>query len=1048
MRQHLTILLAESSAAESAFAAVFDEWVEVDLLEAVALVDISETGSGLNAPAVWVYEGERSSATLRDVLTGAMWKQITVVAVRSNNLSSYSTTRFDSEDQVLETVEAAFPKHDGVRAYTVAITEPTGTFGPDHFRPVWDCHLLHDPNLIADASVAVLPVEPQDRPQTCLMTALLAAGGLRWQGKPLFDLSDVAAGLVRMLRVTRGQLRVINAGRFCDDVLAGAFPASGPWTTPPDLQAVQAPPGSHISSEIVTDLATVAELGFEAFTPRPSPAPDQIGILAGVRMFFRHFGDALRKAPFWAIDRIVTKGGETAAAAINKWTFGDMASVVIKFKPAPLKAQIDKELTSLQRAQMPDTGPPSIPNPVPWKTLRDTAFGLVDGGDLPQGVHTPTYDTQRLLFVDPWAIGPAPNDETFGVSEVEIEILELDLPDSAKNVDPMDVITARAIDQALTDRINFDPLEETSDPDEGQVQHAVDPPRESSDDSNDSGEDQANKPAIHRPSHPKFDPANYTVVSSFYKGPYGDLPAEYERHQPIYDDAHRNYELVEGNFKDKGQCDQCGARFHHGVAYLHNPSGLLLHVGHICARKNHMPLPDEDPTLELAQRLYHRWQAWVTRRQNSLLWQVGDHIARAIDDARQQLARGREELEKSSGADAAGGGYGQEQARLRMWSIRALTASLATIGGAIAWVLLTAIPFLVPIITACTVIASLVIRLGYLTRDLARLQTLSNAGDHLKKNARDRIQHSAKQLARLVNARDQFEDWQAVIRTVVHTPFGDLKTFEERIEVTASVSRPQSFVYATARPSPKQLTAAQLNARAMTVHRGWLTTAFLEMQGRWRDDYGSDLLWPSDQPLDPSSDNSGAGTVRARMPGTNDPVYAPRQDFRTRMVAGRLHEAVIAVHTTAIIEWLMDVALDDEQNLSLDDLLSPVQVIGPGQALDGLSPSEFLQGLNVDISEVPDFPAVVFCDSVDAMPLKTDNIDLSLPDSPEESQLFSPHAIAQGRDLVFASCRMVFSKSLLPSLLRGHRDHLPPSRPGFGSDDDEPSGDTAPESVT
>ncbi|MAF96371.1 MAG: hypothetical protein CMM60_11545 [Rhodospirillaceae bacterium] len=1048
MRQHLTILLAEGSATESAFAVVFEEWLEADLLEAVALVDLSEAESGLSAPAVWAREGGRFSSTLRDVVTGAMWEQVTVVAVRSNNLSSYSTTRFDSEDEILKTVEAAFPTLDGLRAYTVGITEPNETFGPDHFRPVWGCHLLHDPNLIADRRVAVLPVGPQDRASTCLMTALLASGGLRWQAKPLFDLSDVAAGLVRMARVTRGQLRVINAGRVFEEVLAGAFPASGPWTTPPNLKVVQAPPGSHIAPEIATDLATVAEFGFNAFTPQPSPAPDQIGILAGVRMFFRHFGDALKKAPFWAIDRIITKGGEAATEAINKWTFGDKANVVIKFKPAPLKAQIDEELTSLQRARMPDTGPPSIPNPAPWKTLRDTAFGLVDGGDLPQGVRTPTHDTQRLLFVDPWAIGPAPNDETFGVSEAEIEILELDLPDSAKNVDPMDVITARAIDQALTDRINFDRLEEMLDPDEDQVQHAVDPPRESSDDSDDSDEDQANKLAIHRPSHPKFNPENYTVVSSFYQGPDVDLPAEYERHQPIYDDACRNHELVEGNFKDKGQCDQCGARFHHGVAYLHSPSGLLLHVGHICARKNHMPLPDEDPTLELAQRLYHRWQAWINQRRNSLLWQVGEHIARAIDDARQQLARGTEELEKSSGATATGDSYGQEQARLRMWSIRALIAWLGTIGGAIAWVLLTAIPILVPIIAAGAVVTSLVMRLGYLTRDLARLQTLSNAGDHLKRNARNRIQHSAKQLATLVNARDQFEDWQAVIRTVVHTPFGDLKTFEERMEVTASVSRPQSFVYATARPSSKQLRAAQLNARTMTVHRGWLTTAFLEMQKGWGDDYGGDLLWPSDQPLDPSSDNSAAGTVRSRMPGTNDPLYAPRQDFRARMVAGRLHKVVIDVHTKAIIKWLTDVTLDDEQNFSLDDLLPPVGVIGPGQALNGLPPSEFLQGLNADISEVPDFPAVVFGDSAAAILLNTNNIKRSLPDSPEESQLLSFHTAGQGRDLVFASCRMVFSESLLPNLLRGYKDHMTPGQPRSGSSDDEPGEGTPPESVT
>lgn len=1024
MRTHLTILAAESSSSEADFSSIVDEWAGADLLESVALVDLTDVDSGLGIPVLWVGDGGKSPSTLREVLTGTLWESVSLVSVRSNPPGSYPRARFDTEDQLRNTVDQAFLDTESFRAYTVSIADPDGSYGPGFFGPRWDGHLVHDPILIADNRVAVLPIEGQDRPTTCMMTALLAAGGLRWQNEPLVDLSDEPMGHVRRVRVVRAQLRVINAGRFLDDVLAGAFPESGHWDPPPNLQLTQAQ-SPNIATQVADDLVALAGFRFKPFEAPPARLPEQIGIIDGLRMFARHLADAARKAPFIVIDRFVTKIGEEVAAAAQRLTFGEHSAVVMKFRPGALSAETDAVLSKLQQDGMPETGTPAIPNPEPWIILRKTAFGLVDGGDLPDGIRAPQHNTQRLQFGDPLAIGPAPSDKPFELSDFECEIL--DLTGNVDHVDPMDVVTVRAVDQALAERINPDEISRPVDRRADKPSPTVEPP---AGDRDESVEDDPGDPGSHIPSHPGFNPADYTAVGAFYQGAEGEMPPEYRESQSVYQEALRNHETIDGRWKVEGRCDHCGAAFHHGVAYLHGPSDRLVHVGHICANKSGLPVPDDDPTREFVNHLYQRWQPWFLYRRNSLLWKVGDHLARGIDDARRELATGMADRERP---DTAGDLDQEARARLRLWTLRSLFSSALGVGAVVANLFIALIPLLWAFVAAGGAIAALVVRLGYLTRDLARLQTRRDEGDRVKQVALLRVQHSAKELARLVNARDQFEDWQAIIRTVVHTPFGDLEATSQHEAVSASVPRPQSFVYATASPSPKQLNKLQRRARLKTVNRDWLSTAFTEMRQRWQADYATDLL--SDLPAEPESDNSPSGTVRTHMPGTGEPVFAPRHDFRDRMTAGRLHGAVISVLTEQIIESLEEMVEDE----GLDNLLSPVRVIGPGQALNGMLPTAFLTGINGELSDVHPFQSAVFGARSGALTLHLDNIRLSLPSKPGALPLFSPEAITQGRDLILANCRLVLSDPLDPEMLAGYDGHPPSEEP---PDDDrrDPSG--------
>ncbi len=996
MTHHLTIIAGTGDGLTEAFC----QWAEADLMDATAFVDLGDASVGLDTCVLWARSGSTSRLTLEEVLTSEMWPAVSFASVRTGQLSSLKNSTVTAEAAFLDAVRSSFLGDCDFRAFTVGIAEPDGFFGANLFDPNWDLHLLHDPILIADADVAVLPIRDRDRPLTCLLTALLVAGGFRWQTEPLIDLHDDPTGLVVPARVVRAQVRIVNAGRFIDDVLVGAFPESGPWTVPSGVSAIGAPDGSAVDRELADSIGSAVGFEFRPFQAPRLPAPDQIGILAGLKLFARNFVAAARKAPILVIDRFTANIGEGIAAAVQQLTFGNQSSVVMQFRPGLSSSATDDLLVRLQEVGMPDTGPPAIPDPHPWTLLCEASFGLIDGGDLPDGVPTPMRDTQRLLYLNPASVGPPPDDSGFGISSVELDLLGLDL--DLEHIEPMDIENARALDSALA-QVSLPNERASNDSSTTRGVSATRSTAEDEDESRDSG------PEVHRPDHPDFDPSNYQPLAAFYQGPAPQVPEEYKAAQVLHEEALRDHAPIDGPWKADTRCDHCGTSFYHGVCYLHGPSEELVHVEHICAKNSSLRLPEQDPSQLILQSLQDRWQRWLVSRRNCLLWQVGTHLAVAIDNAREVLASGMAEREAP---DRSTEDVEMAQAKLRLATIRSMAASLLAGAATIASFFFVLIPLLWVLVPFAGALVALVTRGTLLTRELARVQTRQAAGYRTRQLALLKIQHSSTELARLVNARTQFADWQEMIRTVVHRPYGRLDSTNSEGSIASSVSRPQSFVYGQADPTQQQLRAVQRHALQMTFRSGWLKTVFLEMRQQWQSDYSEDVLWAAEHAPEPESDNSALGSIRTRIPGTNEPVYSPREDFRCRMLAGQLQPAVIAVLTNVIVEWLSD--------LSLDELLSPVSVSGPGRALNGQLPESFLRGLAIPLEEVPLFQPQVFSNDPDALHLRLHNLDSSYPADADISPLIDPETVSPGRDLVFASFRVVLSPPIDPDWLAGY----------------------------
>lgn len=996
MTNNLTIIAGSGGGMTEAFC----QWAEADLMDATAFVDLGDASVGLDTCVLWARSGSTSKLTLEEVLTSEMWPAVSFVSVRTGQLSSLESSTVTAEAAILDAVRSSFLGDCDFRAFTVGIAEPDGSFGANLFDPHWDLHLLHDPILIADADVAVLPIRDSDRPLTCLLTALLVAGGFRWQTEPLIDLHDDPTGLVVPARVVRAQLRIVNAGKFIDDVLVGAFPESGPWTVPSGVSAIGAPDGSAIDRELADRIGSAVEFKFRPFQPPRLPAPEQIGILAGLQLFTRNFVAAARKAPILVIDRFTTKIGEGIAAAAQQLTFGDRSSVVMRFRPGLSSGDTDDLLIRLQEVGMPDMGLPAISDPHPWRLLCEASFGLIDGGDLPDGVPTPMRDTQRLLYLNPTSVGPPPDDSGFGMSAIELDLLGLD--QDLGHIEPMDIENARALDYALS-QVPL-PNEKTSyDSSATQGSSTARPTAENGKAARDAG------PEIHRPDHPEFDPSNYQPLAAFYQGPAPQTPEEYMAGQVLHEEALRERAPIDGPWQADNRCDHCGTSFYHGVCYLYEPTEELVHIGHICAKNSSLRRLEQDPSQLIIQSLQDRWQRWLVSRRNCLLWQVGTHLAAAVDDARQGLADGMAEREAP---DRSTEDVEVAQAKLRLATIRSMIASLLAGAATIASFFFVLIPLLWVLVLFAGALLALIARGTLLTRELARVQTHQAAGHRTRQIALLKIQHSSTELARLVNARTQFADWQEMIRTVVHRPYGRLDSTNAEGSIASSVSRPQSFVHGQADPTQQQLRAVQRHARQMTFRNGWLKTVFLEMKQQWQVDYSEDVLWAAERAPEPESDNSPPGAIRAHIPGTNEPVYSPREDFRSRMLGGQLQPAVTAVLTKVIVDWLSD--------MSLDELLSPVTVAGPGRALNGQLPESFLRGLALPLEEVPLLQPQVFSNDPDALHLRLHNLDSSFPAEPDVSPLIDPETVSPGRDLVFASFRVVLSPPIDPDWLAGY----------------------------
>ena len=1086
MSNRLVLLLGDFAGSDKESAGVLAEWADAGLLGVVAWTSVDP--NALVRPVTTVCDGGVvSQRALFDLLTSRIWSQVSVVAIRQKNVAALDQARFDTETRVLQMVQDAFAAHKNLefQSFTVSVAEESGLVHRA-FAPQWKLHILHEPVVRIDQAVAAQPMWDDHRHLLVLLLALTMAGGFVWQPGALApDMADQVVGVHRSIRVGRAYLRVVSAGRLTDEVLAGAFPKSGPWSIPTDVpNALAVPPGTPVNDALLKALVKRGKFAYRPWEDPKREKPKNLNIWEGLKLFAKEFGAALKGIPVTLVEKI--KGD--IESFVQKATFGESASILLKFNPRTDDLNADNLVEVIKGLQLGNTVDP-IGDPEPWDVLQRVSLGVVDGGRFPEGIAPPVSGSNRLVYTDPIAIGPSPDDSSFHVTPFEIELLKLG--ETQREIGPMsvaDALTLKTHLEAMREELAVKPpapVEKkssqktpTAKSAEGQSpstkkvgrikrwrlrrkekraarkaarksaklakKNKKSPPSQPPTQpivpaaaagaevlaggvihSNQTSGASQSQPVTsapapespkaeesdetnrHSPSHPKFDPREYTPIGVFYQGVRPEVIEEYRDANRVCEAAQGSYASVNGRFAQNKSCDHCGTAFDHGLMYLHEPSKKLVRVGNICARKS-LPAPgDSDLVASRLADLEQRFGEWLSRRSASLLWRVGDAIVSSLVVVRKDLARCLEILATRPVANLEST---PERIKFAKWSRRGLLSVVLVVAAALASIVFTPLPLLLAVLIVTVYFSGFIIRMLYLARDIVQAQYKFRLAMDEYERAYSRARHDVEEVVRLSSVSDQFNDWQVVIRELVHLPFGKEIGFATARVGIEEVTRPPAMVLGKSRPDEKQRMQLFLQARRQTIHGGWLLEILDILKQEWRNDYeNSRLTTPADNIL-PESDNSPAASIVGKKPLSDEDVYYPRSDFRRRVVAGDLQRALVAKKAE-------QVAVDLAQT-ALGRLLAKVEVTGLGSALSGLPVEAFLAGLSKESEDKVAFPPDLIADEYPN--LRIFEPELVLPKPGALNADAGQIQVQPGVELTAAAWRVELSAPIeTPEILRG-----------------------------
>jgi len=1011
MTNRLAIVAGDFSNLDAGLSEVLREWTEAHVIERIAIVDVSRIVEDQSVRCSFASQGEVVESDLFDLVTSKIWDRVTVVAARSAKLISYSTEHFNAESELLRTLEAAFVDNavTVLRSCTVSIIETSGVVA-EAFAPDWGIHIAQEPVVRIDPAVASQPMRSEHRPMLVALLAMTVSGGFVWQPAPLLDAArDPVRGDHKPIRIGRAFLRVVNAGRLTDEILAGAFPPSGPWSVPGDLANARAvPPGTQVPEAVVDHLKNVGKFGYDPLRVKSKPKGTRVGLLDGVKLFFREFGSALLGLP---MSMVASVRGEIESW-VQKVTFGEDSSILLRFDPLSGEVDLDEITAEIQVLDIAD-GVEAVGSSAPWEALQKISFGLVDGGKYPDSFEPPRSGVHRLVFTDPLSIGPAPLHPLFEVLDAERTILEL--PEELVQIAPVDVSVATSLKERVTEKLEAvrnkpetvtvtgarpapDPQpepEEASQKDKSEVdaapatspstpkskrrrflgkkkqaistsgQPAI-PPTEAPESGAISSEvgkeataaaqvatsksDQATT-AIdqHIPGHPQFAPTEYEYAARFYRGDKPDKIQAFERTNADYQSKLDTTKIPKGNWAQEQTCDHCGTRFDYGVLIRHKPSGALIHIGRICAEKAYGVAAVSEYEIATLESLERRLSEWIDGQSKSLLWRVGSRIHAGRKEANDTLKLAVSIFAQRPAAQKA---QATARGKFAKWTRRGFLVFVLILAGCIASVVFTPFPILVLALILATYATGLLTRLIFLARELVRVRyRLAQIEDQYER-AFVQGRHAVSEMLRLTSVNEQFMDWQTIIREIVHVPFGRDTLFSSNAKAIEDVRRPAGFVLASAKPDDAQKMKPYLTARSQTMHAGWLSGIRDVLVEEWKSRYVNSRLLSAADNILPESDNASSQSVVGRHPFSNEEVFYPRSDLRRRLVGGRLQQRLIDDKSQQIAE--------DLRRTPIETLLGTVDVVGPGSALSGLPVRAFLSSL----SKQPDEPVAFLPDLI------------------------------------------------------------------------------------
>lgn len=989
MSKRLAILVGDFSGQDETLSTILSEWSDAGILHSVACVDTA----GQSSPRIARYMDGVTSKNIDffDLLSSQIWDNISVVATRQAPVIELSAERIEAELKILSEVRSAFTSHSqlSLRATTASFVETTG-LSADAFNPVWDAHLLQEPVIRIDEAVAAQPLRDEMRAPLIALLAVAAAGGFVWQGGPLLgDLRDGATGNYKPLRIARAFLRVVNAGRLTDDVLSGAFPASGPWSVPPDVPNARAvPPSTLVPEAVVSDIAKVSKFTYTRWRNAKNAVPTNMGILEGIKLFFKEFIDALTSIPK---DLVISIKAE-AQDWVQNATFGKDSNVLLKFNPDDPNVDLSEVVDFVQSMGLSDSIE-AIGDARPWELLQQTVLGLIDGGTLPNEVSVPKSGSNRLIFTEPNAIGPSPSTESFVISEFEMNLLGLD--GQEPNIAAMDVQEIRSLDLRLA-KIEAENRAIASEiaTNQQSKNRSVATPVASKKSEITEGEDEGKKSIFG------------FLSRRFAKKKAARKERKLRKKAAKSEATAADESLLSTSVSENEDSENNSESLTSSEASMSEEMGSEdlqdqdIETGNSDTSILEVTMSSPESVAQLAQ-LQSRFSKWRAEQSNSLLYRVSMKIVEETVAAQRDLVSSIEFLAtKPEVAEA----QANARKKFRKWTRRGGLVFILLVAASVASIVFTPLPLLLLGGILASYGSGFVLKLGFLARDIVRARFKLSQASGAYDRAFEIGRNAANEAVRLVSVYEQYSDWQLIIRELIHIPFGREVAFAGAKIGVAEVRRPPAFILGQSQPDDSQKMRMYLNARSQTIHSGWLTEIMDVLKSEWAADYqNARLTGPGDNIL-PEGDNAPCGSVVGKRPMSDEVVYYPRTDFRIQLLKGRLQKKLVERKSQQIAA--------DLGNTPIDSLLGSVNVPGLGSALSGQSVEEFLAGLSrAPIDPIP-YLSDIFSEKYPEYRISVP--ELTLPDYSQMSSGLGHIQVQPGMEFTAAAWRIELSSPISP----------------------------------
>lgn len=213
------------------------------------------------------------------------------------------------------------------------------------------------------------------------------------------------------VRLVRCFSRMADYGYMADHVAAGVFQAGDEWSNPdPDHFDRVSEPARLVKQAVREFMEIHGEtIGLTRFEPLKLPPEKRPSLLEALRELIGMMMARIRRIPSDLADATLGSAHDRLADRIDRLR-GPDAPRTLRWRERP---EAERNLTDIADQLVNPFPTPDGPTDAVWRDLRQLAFALVDGSDLPDGMDASSYSRsgKQALVTKPAALVPDPQEK-------------------------------------------------------------------------------------------------------------------------------------------------------------------------------------------------------------------------------------------------------------------------------------------------------------------------------------------------------------------------------------------------------------------------------------------------------------------------------------------------------------------------------------------------------------------------------------------------------------------------------------------------------------